>query len=251
MPESPAWLGRPAAAVFNPGGGGPFVFACDHASNWVPPALDSLGLPPQELDRHIAWDLGALEVAQRLARLMDAPLIHATVSRLVLDVNRDPVHPGSVVTLSENTLIPGNRELSTQERARRVRDIYEPFHRLLGDVVSEQVTRHAGLQLVSIHSFTPIYHGEQRPWHVGVLSGQDRRLAQPLLELLRASGDLNVGDNQPYAPSDGVYHTLGRHSAPLNLRSVLLELRSDLISGAESQDRWAQRLCEALTAAAG
>src|ERR1700738_4197521 len=239
-------LGRDAVAVDNPGGRGPFVLVCDHASNWVPPSLKGLGLAPAELDRHIAWDPSALELARRLSALLDAPLVHATVSRLVLDVNRDPTHHGSVVTISEDTVIPGNHALSAEERSRRVRAIYEPYHQALANVIERSVARNAALRVVSIHSFTPVYRKERRPWHIGVLSGDDRRLSQPLLELLRASGELNVGDNQPYAPTDGVYHTLERHTCARKLRSVLLELRADLIADDESCNQWALRLSEAL-----
>jgi predicted N-formylglutamate amidohydrolase len=249
--EPSTWLGREAVAVVNPDGRGPFVLVCDHASNWVPPSLKSLGLPPGELDRHIAWDPGALELAHRLSSLLDAPLVHATVSRLVLDVNRDPSHHSSVVTVSEDTVIPGNQELSAQERSRRVRSIYEPYHQALGSVVERCIARNAAPQVVSVHSFTPVYRKERRPWHIGVLSGDDRRLSQPLLELLRAGGQFHVGDNQPYAPTDGVYHTLDRHCADRKLRSVLLELRSDTIGDDESRNQWAARLSRALRATPG
>ena len=242
MLEPSTWLGREAVGVVNPDGRGPFVLVCDHASNWVPPRLKGLGLHPGELQRHIAWDPGALEVARRLSDLLDAPLVHATISRLVLDVNREPTHHGSVVTISEDTDIPGNRELSEEERSRRVQFIYEPYHQALANVIERNAARNAALRVVSIHSFTPVYRQERRPWHIGVLSGDDRRLAQPLLELLRASGELHVGDNQPYAPTDGVYHTLDRHACARKLRSVLLELRADLIGDDESCNQWALRL---------
>jgi predicted N-formylglutamate amidohydrolase len=246
--ELSTWLGREAVAVDNFDGRGPFVLVCDHASNWVPPSLKGLGLPPAELDRHIAWDPGALELARQLSGLLDAPLVHATVSRLVLDVNRDPTHQGSVVTRSEDTLIPGNHELSAQERSRRVQAIYEPYHRALADVIEQCDARNCAPQIVSVHSFTPVYRNERRPWHIGVLSGGDKRLSQPLLELLRASGEFHVGDNQPYAPTDGVYHTLERHCASRSLRSVLLELRADTISDEKSRGQWALRLSQALQA---
>jgi predicted N-formylglutamate amidohydrolase len=248
--EMSAWLGREAVAVVNPDGRGPFVLVCDHASNWVPLSLNGLGLPSGELERHIAWDPGALELARLLSGLLDAPLVHATVSRLVLDVNRDPTHHGSVVTTSEDTVIPGNRELSMEERSRRVQSIYEPYHQALARVI-ERCVNAEGVRVVSIHSFTPVYRKERRPWHIGVLSGDDRRLAQPLLELLRASGDLHVGDNQPYAPTDGVYHTLDRHTCARKLRSVLLELRADLIGDDKSRNQWALRLSRALRATPG
>lgn len=246
MLESATWLGREAVAVVNPEGRGRFVLVCDHASNWVPPSLEGLGLPPGELERHIAWDPGALELAQRLSALLDAPLVHATVSRLVLDVNRDPAHRGSIVTLSEDTVIPGNHGLSVEERARRVRSIYEPYHQALASVIERCTRPTAAPRVVSIHSFTPVYRQEPRPWHIGVLSGEDRRLAQPLLELLQAAGEFRVGDNQPYAPTDGVYHTLDRHCADRKLHSVLLEMRSDMIADDESRIQWALRLSRAL-----
>ena len=248
MLEPSTWLDREAVAVVNPDGRGTFVLVCDHASNWVPGPLKGLGLHPGELERHIAWDPGALELARRLSELLDAPLVHATVSRLVLDVNRDPTHHGSVVTSSEDTIIPGNQELSVEERSRRVQSIYEPYHQALANVIERCVARNAALRVVSIHSFTPVYRQERRPWHIGVLSGDDRRLAQPLLELLRTSGDLHVGDNQPYAPTDGVYHTLDRHASPRKLRSVLLEVRADLIGDDKSRNEWALRLSRALEA---
>src|SRR6185437_162908 len=193
VPNQASWLGREPVALENPQGRGPVVLVCDHASNWVPPALECLGLAPPELDRHIAWDPGALSVAQHLARFIDAPLIHATISRLVLDVNRDPAHAGSIVTVSEDTPIPGNVSITPQERARRVRDIYDPYHQCLAQTIETHAARLPGLQIVSIHSFTPVYRGQRRPWHVGVLSDADRRMAQPLLQLLRAESGVNVG----------------------------------------------------------
>jgi predicted N-formylglutamate amidohydrolase len=246
--ELSKWLDREAVAVDNPDGRGSFVLVCDHASNWVPPSLKGLGLPPGELERHIAWDPGALELARRMSDLLDAPLVHATVSRLVLDVNRDPTHHGSVVTSSEDTTIPGNHAIPEEDRSRRVRAIYEPYHRVLDGVIERSVAHNPALQIISVHSFTPVYRKEQRPWHIGVLSGNDKRLSQPLLELLRAAGEFCVGDNQPYAPTDGVYHTLDRHCASRNLRSVLLELRSDTISNEEGCGQWASRLGLALQA---
>jgi len=244
--DQASWLEREAVALENPHGRSGVVLVCDHASNWVPPALRSLGLPATELERHIAWDPGALPLAQRLARLMDAPLVHATVSRLVLDVNRDPAHAGSIVTISEDTQIPGNVGLAAAERLRRVRTIYDPYHERLAGTIGAQLARHPDLAVVAVHSFTPVWRGLARPWHIGVLSDHDRRMADPLLALLRGERDLTVGDNEPYAPSDGVYHTLERHCNARNLRSVLLEVRADLIGEPASVDRWAARLARAL-----
>ncbi len=248
VPDQAFRLDREPVALENAQGRGSVVIVCDHASNWVPPVLEGLGLPAAELERHIAWDPGALPLARKLAQRLDAPLVHATVSRLVLDVNRDPEHAGSIVTISEDTEIPGNRALPTQERLHRVRCIYEPYHERLTRVIDAQAARHPDLAVVSVHSFTPVYRGLARPWHMGVLSADDRQIADPLLTVLRAEPDLNVGDNQPYGPGDGVYHTLDRHCGARKVRSVLIEVRADLISEIEAQDRWAQRLAQALAA---
>lgn len=243
--QHPAWLGRPAVAVENSAGRGRFVLICDHASNWVPAELRGLGLPSPQLTRHIAWDPGALQLSRLLAQQLDAPLVYAGISRLVLDVNRDPTHPGSIVTRSEDTEIPGNRDISPQERARRVRDIYETYHAALAGVIASAL-EHGAPALVAVHSFTPVYHGQQRPWHVGVLSASDRRMADPVLTYLSCERELTVGDNQPYAPTDGVYHTLARHSAAHELHSVMLEVRADLIESPAGQAQWEQRLAGAL-----
>lgn len=237
-------VGAPAVRTVRPDGRGPMVLICDHASNHVPAELAGLGLPAAELERHIGWDLGAFAVAERMSALLDAPLVHATVSRLVLDVNREPDHAGSIVRESDGTLIPGNTALDAEERARRVATIYEPFHA----AIATQIRRFAGVApwLVSIHSFTPEMGGVARPWQIGILSGPDRRLAEPVLAACRADPVLCVGDNEPYAPADGVYHTLDKAAAVdgRGLPSVMVEIRNDLIADQKGVLTWAGWLAD-------
>lgn len=231
-----------AVAVRNRRGRGGFVLVCEHASNHVPPAYRGLGLDGAGLARHIAWDIGAHSLAERLATLLDAPLVHATHSRLLIDLNRDPAAPDSIVETSEDTPIPGNRDLPPGERLRRRQWLYEPFHAMLDSVLDERLAADRPTALVSIHSFTPTYLGRARPWHAGLIFRHDRRLSDPLLAALQRERELCIGVNEPYGPGDGVYHTIGRHGEGRGLPCAMLEVRNDQIADAEGQARWAARL---------
>jgi predicted N-formylglutamate amidohydrolase len=236
-------------AIHNGNGCGALVLVCEHASNRVPERYRRLGLSENDLQRHIAWDMGALEVAQACAERLDAPLVHATWSRLLLDLNRPLDADDSIVAHSEDTPIPGNHELATDERRLRQDAIYQPFHRALEQLIDARLAHGQATALLSVHSFTPRYHGFARPWHVGVLAERDRRLADDLLTAFRADPDLCVGDNQPYAPKQGVYHSMDRHGQQRGLACAMIELRNDLIAHATTQRAWADRLCAALTPA--
>lgn len=231
---------RSPVTVRNSNGSSPIVLVCEHASNYIPEHLGDLGLPNEKLIEHIAWDPGALSVAEILSDLLDAPLVYANVSRLVIDINRQPDHPGSIVTLSETTVIPGNIELATEERLARCETIYRPFHERLDRVLVERHQRES--VVVSIHSFTPVYRGVSRPWHIGILHNDDTRFSAPVTEALERDRSLIVGDNEPYAPVDGVYHTIERHTAPSGRPGAMVEIRNDLIMHHEGQTEWAHRL---------
>jgi len=235
-----------AVAVRNRDGRGAFVLTCDHASAHIPPGYAGLGLPAAELQRHIAWDIGALGLSEQLCGLLDAPLLHATVSRLLLDVNRDPGAHDSIAVASEDTSIQGNQAIDAGERQRRHDWIYAPYHGEIEAVVAARIAARQPTAMVSIHSFTPVFKGVERRWQVGVLSHRDRRMADPLLRALGADSRLEVGDNQPYAPRDGVYHTLERHAEAHGLPCVMLEIRNDLIRDTPGQLSWAKRLAPLL-----
>ncbi len=228
--------------VERPDGAGPLVLVCDHASNEIPPGFSALGVPPAAMTTHVAWDPGALQVAQAISAATDSPLIYPRATRLLLDCNRTPEAPGSIVALSEDTAVPGNRDLAADERLARVRRIYTPFHAAIDAVIDRRLALKQVTAVVAIHSFTPVYHGNARPWDVGVLYDQDRRLADLLLAGLCADGDIVVGDNEPYAPRDGVYHTLGRHAEARGLPSVMIEIRNDRLADAAGQGAWGVRL---------
>jgi predicted N-formylglutamate amidohydrolase len=225
------------------------LLVCEHASRFIPDAFRGLGLDEGHLGRHIAWDLGALELARELSALLDAPLVHATYSRLLLDLNRPTEAIDSIVLESEGTPIPGNAGLDATQREHRRLRIYEPFHAELDALVDQRLAGGLATVVVSIHSFTPRYHGVERPWHVGVISRRDRQLAEGLLAALSSDAGLCVGDNLPYGAQDGVYHSLERHGEARGLHGAMIEVRNDLLGDAPAVTRWARTLARALDSA--
>lgn len=228
--------------VTNPGGSSPFVFTCDHASNYLPAEFGTLGLPVEDLSRHIAWDPGALPVARRMADALDATLIETRVSRLVIDCNRPLDAPDLVSPVSETTAIPGNTGLSEKQRAARIDLAWRPFHDTIAEIIDRRLAHGQETRLVSVHSFTPVYKGRSRPWHIGIIHDDDRRLAAPLISALRRLAGVTIGVNEPYSPADRVYFTLEKHARPRGLACAMIEIRNDEISGETGQRKWADLL---------
>jgi predicted N-formylglutamate amidohydrolase len=237
------------ATLDNEAGSSAFFLACDHAGRAFPRRLGSLGLPEHETLRHIAWDIGIGAVGRQLSRLLDSAVILQTYSRLVIDCNRDPNVPSSLPELSELTEIPGNFGLSDEERAARVEAIFRPYHDAIAAALDRRVAGNRPTVLVALHSFTPVFKGIARPWHVAVLFNRDRRLAHALAELLRAEGDLTVGENEPYRVSDLTDYTVPVHGERRGLPHVEIEIRQDLITDPAGQTAWAERLARLLPAA--
>lgn len=237
---------EPVALIENTEGRSPILLICEHASRHLPSRYGTLGLKPAELESHIAWDPGALGVARGLSRLLDAPLVHAGVSRLVLDLNRDPSAPDSIWTLSERTVINGNVDLDPQERARRVREVYEAFHEAVDRLADARKAAGQLGAVITIHSFTPVYRDVPRPWHIGLIFNRDERFARSVEAGLRSDPALIVGMNQPYSPADRVFHTLERHAERRGLAPLMIEIRNDLIRTEDGQASWARRLAPLL-----
>jgi predicted N-formylglutamate amidohydrolase len=242
---------EPAVArVENPDGSSPILLICEHASNSLPARYGTLGLGPADLESHIAWDPGALGVAQALSQALDAPLVHATVSRLVLDLNREPSAPDSITMVSERTVIPGNQDLDPAERSRRVDEVYHRFHNVADALINWRVAAGTTRAVVSVHSFTPTYRDVLRPWHVGLIFAKDARLASQVEAGLRRDGSLIVGMNEPYSPADRVFHTLERHAEQRGLAPLMIEIRNDLLRDPDQQVSWSNRLAPLLRDAA-
>jgi predicted N-formylglutamate amidohydrolase len=233
----------------NESGDSVFFLTCEHAGRAFPRRLGRLGLPEAETLRHIAWDIGIGAVGRELSLLLNAAVILQTYSRLVIDCNRDPKVPSSIPEISEATEIPGNRSLNETERAARVDAIFRPYHNAITAALDRRAAADRASVLVALHSFTPVFKGVSRPWHVAVLFNRDPRLAHALAVLLRADGSLMVGENEPYRVSDLTDYTVPVHGERRGLPHVEIEIRQDLITEAAGQRQWAERLARLLPAA--
>ncbi len=233
-------------------GASPFVLLCEHASNHVPAAYAGLGLPPRDLRRHTARDIGAADLARELSRRLDAPLFLSGRSRLLIDCDRPPGAPASVPARSDGTDIPGNVGLDAAERARRERDRFAPFHAAAARLLDRRAAEGRPAVVVGVHSFTPVLSGVARPWLAGVLYAAAGRLGRSLVERLGAElGPAAVGDNEPYRiePEEHDY-TVPVHGDARGLDAALLEVRQDLIATAEEAEAWAARLAPVFADAA-
>ena len=232
----------PAFEIVNPDGNSSAVLVCDHASNRIPAKLGSLGLEPHQLAEHIGWDPGAADVARGLSMHLDAPLLLSGYSRLVIDCNR-PLHSKESIALqSAGVLIPGNRELTPEQRAIRVNTLFQPYHQAIERILDERKLRPTAL--LSIHSFTPILNGQRRPWQIGVSHWRDARLAALMVGELVQSGDFLVGDNQPYPIDNITDYTVPVHGEGRGLPSIMLEIRQDEIHTEAGAAACASRLAE-------
>jgi len=221
---------------------GRLLFLCDHASNRLPEG--GLGLKPELLTTHIAYDIGAAAITRALARVYGAPAYLGGWSRLLIDLNRGADDPTIVMKLSDGSIIPGNSHAGPGEVARRIEKFHAPYH---AAIAAELDRMGPAAVIVSMHSFTPAWKGRARPWHVGVLYDRDTRLSAPLMTRLKEAG-FAVGDNEPYSGAlKG--DTLYQHGTLRALPHVLIEIRQDLIAEAQAAQAFALRLKPVLDAA--
>lgn len=225
-----------------------WLVTCDHATNRVPNCIGggSLGISPGDMERHIAYDIGAAGVTRRLAERLNAPAILSDFSRLVIDPNRGEDDPTLVMKLYDQTIIPVNRDVNADETERRLNAFHRPYH----DALEGLAIRRPETVICAVHSFTPRLFGRgDRPWQVGILySHLDPKLSLAILERLRAEPDLNVGENEPYGGHlDG--DSIDRHALKKGRPNVLIEIRHDLIRTGDGQIAWADRLAPILEAA--
>ena len=232
----------PVFRIVRPAGRSVVLLTADHAGRAIPLRLGRLNLSDAVLDTHVAWDLGVAGLAQGLSARLDAFLIQHNYSRLVIDANRPPEAPDSIVSRSEHTTIAANRNLSAAERQQRIESLFEPYHRRIGAELDARARRAQPTVLVSLHSFTPVHGGVVRPWHVGVLYGRDGRLAGRMRQGLERERGLRVGDNEPYAMSEASDYTVVVHGERRRIPHVELEIRQDLLATEAGRQEWAERL---------
>jgi predicted N-formylglutamate amidohydrolase len=233
-----------AVEIVRPEGRSKILLVCDHASNAIPRRLGTLGLTDADLATHIAWDPGAAWVARRLAELLDAPLVLAGYSRLVIDCNRPLASPQSIAEQSAGVPVPGNQNLSAHDRAVRVDELFWPYQRTIARLLDDRGSRTT--TLLAIHSFTPVLAGQVRPWPIAVAHGRDRTLAASILAGLRKTGDFLIGDNEPYSIGREFDYTVPIHGEDRGLPCAMIEIRQDGLTTRDEAHPWADRLATAL-----
>lgn len=233
-------------ARFREAAAGPVLLVCEHAGRRIPARLGDLGLSAEDRRRHIAWDVGAAGLARELARRLDACLLMQPYSRLVCDCNRRPHVDSFIVTVSEDTPVPGNMGLDPAQRRARIREVFEPFHRTVASTVERRLAQGRPTVFVTIHSFTPVFLGKRRPMHVGLLYNRHGELAARVGRRLRRIDGLVVADNEPYAMDDESDYTVPFHAERRGLPCLEIEVRHDLLLQAEGQRRMARVLAAAL-----
>jgi predicted N-formylglutamate amidohydrolase len=237
----------PAVEHVNAEGKAPVLVTCDHASRRVPRSLRNLGLEAASLALHIGWDIGAADVTRGLARQLDAPAILAGYSRLVIDCNRDLDDPTSIPAASDGVPVPGNQDLSPAAKAQRIEALFKPYHRAVEVALDRFAERGVHPAVLSIHSFTPVMSGLERPWHIGILWDKDPRMPVPVLAALRREAGLVVGDNEPYSAREPAGYTVHTHAERRGLPHLNVEIRQDLIAADVGTKEWADRLARVLT----
>lgn len=232
--------------VDNLSGSVPVLVTCDHASNYIPESLTNLGLDNNDLNRHIAYDIGALNLSRVLADKLNAPLIHSGYSRLVVDLNRHLDDPGSIPIVSEGTEIPGNHPLTQSQRQIRIDELFWPYHHKFSMTLDDFQSMGVYPVILAIHTFTRVYHGLERPWHAGVMWDTDDRMAVPFIHNLRQQADLIIGDNRPYTALDPLGYAFDVHARGRGLPHLFIEIRQDLVSDEVGVMRWATILYQAV-----
>ena len=228
------------------------LLLCDHASNYIPPEYDGLGLPKYSLDEHIAYDLGAADLTRLLAERLNCPAILSHFSRLLIDPNRGIDDPTLVVKLSDGNIIPANREVDKYqdktEWQKRIDHFYQPYNAAIHAHLDEAIGAGFSPIILSVHSFTPIWRGEDRPWHGAILWDRDPRLKDHMLDYFDKQASINFGDNTPYSGrllGDCLY----RHATRRGLAHGLIEIRQDISTNRVGRAEWTEHLYHVMQAA--
>ncbi len=234
----------PNIEILNRYAKGPVLLLCEHASYHIPEHYHGLGLAPSYRRSHAAWDPGARDVAVVLSGLLNAPLVASRVSRLVYDCNRPPEAASAMPERSEVVEVPGNRELTPAQRAARAEAVYYPFCKAVTQVLAQRTAHDIPTVLITVHSFTPTFHGQVRAVEIGILHDADRRLADAMLAHAHRLPHRCIQRNAPYGPEDGVTHSLVRHGIDNDLANVMIELRNDLLVTLEDAQAMARELMQ-------
>lgn len=220
----------------------PLVVTCEHASAELPAEYGSLGLSREELLDHVGWDIGAALVARHLASAFEAPLVESGYSRLLIDCNRDLGDHDLIVADSHGVPVPGNRGLPVEEHERRICEYYRPYHDGIDEILA---ARRGEALLFSVHSFTPVLRGAERPFDVGVLYDDYADRADRLVAALSAQG-LVVRHNEPYSGMDGLIFSARSHGRLHGLPYLEIEINNCLLRAEEQAAAVSARVAAAL-----
>ncbi len=234
--------------VLNPLGKGPFVLVCEHASNHVPEGWDDLGLSADQLVSHHAWDSGAADLTRALSKALDAPAVLSRVSRLFLDYNRPAYHPSQFPREIDGAPVPGNARLTEAEIECRERLAFFPMRDAVDHVIAARQALTRGPAVIAVHSCEPEMDGVARPWPVGIISQWDQRFAKRIVRFLEGVGVHPVGDNDPYDGRTAAGFTLTHHAGSRRLHNAAIEMRKDVLTGADGVAHWASLLADCLSA---
>ena len=216
------------------------LISCEHGGNQVPVAYQSLLAGHDALlASHRGWDPGALELARMAAERFGAPLMAATTTRLLVDLNRSR---GNRALFSEIS-----RRLGSEERERLMAEHYEPHRQRLVGAVRREINGGAGVVHLACHTFTPVLAGRVRTMDVGLLYDPrrdgERRLCRIWQQEIVRSSSWVVRRNAPYR---GVTDCLASELRALFPRRYLgIELELNHREFLEERERWNQ-LCEAV-----
>ena len=242
--------GEPAPYDITPGRNLAWLVVCDHASNRIPAALGNMGIGASDRSDHIAWDIGAAQVASRLADRLGAPLVTCNYSRLVIDCNRYPASPEATPSVSDGRLIVANQDIPAMQRERRMAEVFIPYHRAVSLQLENAMDAGHRPVVLSIHSCTPQLGNIVRPWEIGIGWTRDTRVARPMVTALRAIPGLIVGDNQPYSLEIGHDFTVPEHALLRGLAHLQVEFRNDLVATIAGAYRYADQFFAAMNSIA-
>jgi len=233
----------PVYNIVNPDSESPLLLVCEHAGQAIPEKLQDLGLSQQELSLHIAWDIGASALCHQIANSLGCCAILQNYSRLVIDCNRPPQANDAMPSVSDGVTIPGNSALSDEMKTERVSSIFEPFQASVSNILEIKNIRYA----LSIHSFTPKFQGQSRPWDIGFLFRSDNKSSQQLAAFIHVENPgLNIGMNEPYKIDDTSDWFVPRHCEPRRIAHSLIEVRNDHLIDQAGQQEWAKKLSSAI-----
>ncbi len=236
----------PPYLTYNDHGTAPVLLVADHASPFFPARLNQLGLADWVLEEHVAWDIGVDELARFLADELDAPLVMAGFSRLIVDPNRQPDDPGAIPEISDGIAIPGNLDLSDGQKAQRIRSFFRPYH----DAIAARLDRFRqdGIvpAMIAVHTCSPVFDRVVRPWHIGVMWDKDPRIPLPVIRHFEDDPDICIGDNEPYSGRHPHDFTIDFHAEAAGLPHIGFEVRQDLVRDREGAREWAAVLARAL-----